>query len=123
VGAILRECKGELSYEHIARNARLWLEDQEAKGRKLPSSHITSEYVRRICNGEVQRVSEHYLEALAVAMGANLDELRDAAGYALPTDPVRRVDVFLNGMDTLSDFTKEEIRRIVQEELERSKGD
>ena len=36
------------------------------------------------------------------------------------SDPIKRVEVFLSGMEQLSEFTKGEIRRLVKEEVEGS---
>ena len=80
---------------------------------------ISYEWLRRMVKyGHVP--SEEIIERLAEGLGADLHSLRIAAGYEEETDILKRTDLFLNGSPELSEFTKDEIRRLVQEAIEKS---
>ena len=80
---------------------------------------VSYEYVRTmVAYGRIP--SERVLERFAEGLGADLHKLRVAAGYDEESDPIKRVEVFLSGMEQLSEFAKDEIRRVVREEVEGS---
>ncbi len=125
IGEVLAPTKGGDSYAKIAIKANEWLRKQQDAGRQTPIGRMSSEQVRKIFTDCVERPAQIYLEALAEVQGADIEMLYRIAGYAplsgweAETDPVKRVDVFLAGMENLSEFAKEEIRRVVREEAGR----
>jgi len=68
---------------------------------------LSDEYIRKMAGGRVP--SEHVISRFAAGLGADLEKLRIAAGYAQPTDVVEAVDCALGGVD-LPEWAKEELR-------------
>jgi len=75
---------------------------------------ISDEYIRKMATGKVP--SEAILERFAKGMNADLKQLRIAAGYEQPSDPVQAVDIALRTtLPEISDFDRDRILEMVKE--------
>ncbi len=98
------------------------IKGEDSFGQAAVRTTISQAYLLAMARGKVpgREIIEKFARGYA-DRGADLHELLVAAGYAEPKDAVGKVEVFLKSADELSEFTKERIRELVAEDVQKAR--